>query len=61
MKPKVPNPLRLLTSSFLLHHAQEDVLQSLAAFFMLVNASMLVAWRQRLTGQRAVQWQPTVR
>lgn len=33
----------------------------LAAFFILVNASMLVAWRYHLTGQRAVQWKPTIR
>jgi len=33
----------------------------LAAFFMLVNASMLAAWGYHLSGQRAVQWQPTVR
>lgn len=33
----------------------------LAGFFMLVNASMLVAWRHHLTGERAVTWQPTRR
>lgn len=32
-----------------------------AAFFLLVNASMLVAWGHHLTGQRAVLWQPTKR
>jgi cellulose synthase/poly-beta-1,6-N-acetylglucosamine synthase-like glycosyltransferase len=33
----------------------------LAAFFLLVNASMLVAWGYHLTGRRAVTWQPTRR
>jgi cellulose synthase/poly-beta-1,6-N-acetylglucosamine synthase-like glycosyltransferase len=32
-----------------------------AAFFLLVNASMLVAWGHHLTGSRAVMWQPTRR
>jgi cellulose synthase/poly-beta-1,6-N-acetylglucosamine synthase-like glycosyltransferase len=33
----------------------------LAGFFMLVNASMLVAWAYHLGGQRAVVWEPTRR
>lgn len=33
----------------------------LAGFFVLVNASMLVAWAYHLSGQRAVTWQPTQR
>lgn len=36
-------------------------LPRLAAFFILVNASMIAAWGYHLSGQRAVQWQPTVR
>ena len=33
----------------------------IASFFLLVNASMLVAWVYHLTGRRAVLWQPTKR
>lgn len=33
----------------------------IAAFFVLVNASMLVAWGHHLRGRRAVLWQPTRR
>ena len=33
----------------------------LGGFFMLVNASMLVAWAYHLTGRRAVVWEPTRR
>jgi cellulose synthase/poly-beta-1,6-N-acetylglucosamine synthase-like glycosyltransferase len=33
----------------------------LGGFFMLVNASMLVAWAHHLTGRRAVVWEPTRR
>ena len=33
----------------------------LAGFFLLVNASMLVAWAYHLSGRRAVTWQPTGR
>ena len=29
--------------------------------FLLVNGSILVAWRHHLTGERAVLWQPTRR
>lgn len=36
-------------------------LPRLAAFFLLVNASMLVAWGHHLAGQRAVTWTPTAR
>ena len=36
-------------------------LARLAGFFMLVNASMLVAWARYLSGRRAVTWQPTRR
>lgn len=32
-----------------------------AAFFILVNASMLVAWGHHLRGERAVVWSPTRR
>jgi cellulose synthase/poly-beta-1,6-N-acetylglucosamine synthase-like glycosyltransferase len=33
----------------------------LAGFFILVNASMLVAWGYHLSGRRAVVWEPTRR
>ncbi len=33
----------------------------LAGFFMLVNASMLVAWLHHWRGERAVVWEPTKR
>jgi cellulose synthase/poly-beta-1,6-N-acetylglucosamine synthase-like glycosyltransferase len=33
----------------------------LGGFFILVNASMLVAWAYHLSGRRAVVWQPTRR
>jgi hypothetical protein len=33
----------------------------LAGFFLLINASMLVAWGHHIFGQRAVMWQPTQR
>jgi cellulose synthase/poly-beta-1,6-N-acetylglucosamine synthase-like glycosyltransferase len=33
----------------------------IAAFFLLVNASIVVAWFHHWTGKRAVQWQPTSR
>ncbi len=33
----------------------------LLGFFLLVNASTLVAWRRHWTGPRAVTWQPTSR
>jgi len=33
----------------------------LGGFFLLVNASMLVAWAHHLRGERAVVWQPTRR
>lgn len=33
----------------------------LAGFFMLVNASMLVAWMHHWRGERAVVWEPTRR
>jgi len=36
-------------------------LPRLAGFFVLVNASMLVAWWHHLRGERAVTWQPTRR
>ena len=36
-------------------------LARLGGFFMLVNASILVAWGYHLTGQRAVLWEPTRR
>lgn len=36
-------------------------LPRLAGFFVLVNASMLVAWWHHLRGDRAVTWQPTRR
>jgi len=40
---------------------QRILLPRLAGFFILVNASMLVAWFYHLSGQRSVQWQPTRR
>lgn len=36
-------------------------LPRLAGFFVLVNASMLVAWWHHLRGEKAVTWQPTRR
>ena len=33
----------------------------IAAFFLLVNASIVVAWVHHWTGERAVLWQPTAR
>jgi hypothetical protein len=33
----------------------------IASFFLLVNASILVAWVYHLSGQRAVVWNPTQR
>lgn len=33
----------------------------LISFFMLVNGSMLAAWRHHLRGERAVIWEPTKR
>jgi cellulose synthase/poly-beta-1,6-N-acetylglucosamine synthase-like glycosyltransferase len=33
----------------------------IAGFFMLVNASMIVAWAYHLSGRRAVTWEPTRR
>jgi cellulose synthase/poly-beta-1,6-N-acetylglucosamine synthase-like glycosyltransferase len=37
------------------------LLPRLAAFFLVVNASTLVAWAYHLSGRRAVTWQPTRR
>ncbi|RIL01393.1 MAG: glycosyltransferase family 2 protein [Proteobacteria bacterium] len=36
-------------------------LPRLAGFFLLVNASILVAWGHHLAGRRAVAWTPTAR
>jgi cellulose synthase/poly-beta-1,6-N-acetylglucosamine synthase-like glycosyltransferase len=36
-------------------------LTRLVGFFLLVNASILVAWAYHLSGRRAVMWQPTQR
>jgi hypothetical protein len=33
----------------------------IAGFFLLINASMLVAWVYHLSGQRSVVWTPTRR
>lgn len=38
-----------------------SLLPRLAGFFLLVNASMLVAWGYHLSGRRAVTWDPTRR
>ena len=40
---------------------QRALLPRLAAFFLLVNGSILVAWRYHLAGEPAVLWQPTRR
>ncbi|MGH0037069.1 MAG: glycosyltransferase family 2 protein [Myxococcota bacterium] len=40
---------------------QRWLVPRIAAFFLLVNASMLVAWFYHLSGQRAVTWTPTRR
>ena len=36
-------------------------LARLGGFFLLVNASMIVAWGHHLAGKRAVTWEPTRR
>jgi glycosyltransferase involved in cell wall biosynthesis len=41
--------------------ARRSFVARVAGFFMLVNASMLVAWAYHLSGRRAVTWQPTRR
>jgi cellulose synthase/poly-beta-1,6-N-acetylglucosamine synthase-like glycosyltransferase len=41
--------------------ARRWFLARIAGFFMLVNASMLVAWAHHLAGRRAVTWEPTRR
>jgi cellulose synthase/poly-beta-1,6-N-acetylglucosamine synthase-like glycosyltransferase len=41
--------------------ARRSFVARIAGFFMLVNASMLVAWAHHLSGQRAVTWEPTRR
>jgi cellulose synthase/poly-beta-1,6-N-acetylglucosamine synthase-like glycosyltransferase len=41
--------------------ARRSFVARIAGFFMLVNASMLVAWWHHLSGRRAVTWQPTRR
>ena len=40
---------------------QRSLVPRLAGFFILVNASMLVAWMYHLSGRRSVQWKPTQR
>jgi len=40
---------------------QQWLLPRIAAFFLVVNASMLVAWAYHLSGQRSVTWTPTRR
>jgi cellulose synthase/poly-beta-1,6-N-acetylglucosamine synthase-like glycosyltransferase len=41
--------------------ARRSFVARIAGFFMLVNASMLVAWMHHLSGRRAVTWEPTRR
>ena len=41
--------------------ARRWLVARIAGFFMLVNASMLVAWAHHLSGRRAIQWEPTRR
>lgn len=41
--------------------ARRRFVPRMAGFFMLVNASMLVAWANHLSGRRAVTWEPTRR
>ena len=41
--------------------ARRSFVARIAGFFMLVNASMLVAWAHHLAGRRAVTWEPTRR
>ena len=41
--------------------ARRRLIARIAGFFMLVNASMLVAWAHHLAGRRAVTWEPTRR
>jgi cellulose synthase/poly-beta-1,6-N-acetylglucosamine synthase-like glycosyltransferase len=40
---------------------QQWLIPRIAAFFLVVNASMLVAWLYHWSGQRAVTWTPTRR
>ncbi len=40
---------------------QQWLVPRIAAFFLVVNASMLVAWGYHLSGQRSVTWTPTRR
>lgn len=40
---------------------QSHLAPRLAAFFLLVNASMVVAWIYHLAGRRSVEWSPTRR
>ena len=37
------------------------IVARLAGFFILVNASIFLAWTYHLSGHRAVTWQPTPR
>ena len=37
------------------------VVARLTGFFILVNASIFVAWAYHLSGRRAVTWQPSQR
>lgn len=48
-------------AALLLAPLRSFLLPRLAAFFLLVNASTLVAWVYHLSGRRAVTWQPTRR
>ena len=41
--------------------ARGSFIARIAGFFMLVNASMFVAWAHHLSGRRAVTWEPTRR
>jgi cellulose synthase/poly-beta-1,6-N-acetylglucosamine synthase-like glycosyltransferase len=51
-----------LAGAALLHPPLRRVTPArLAAYFLLVNASMLVAWAHHLSGRRAVTWTPSAR
>jgi cellulose synthase/poly-beta-1,6-N-acetylglucosamine synthase-like glycosyltransferase len=69
--PESPLALALLLAQLALYglgalclwrpQLERSLIPRLAAFFVLVSASMLVAWAYHLSGQRAVVWQPTRR
>jgi hypothetical protein len=47
--------------ALLLPRLRRALIPRMAAFFLIVNASMLVAWSYHLSGRRAIAWRPTRR